>query len=495
VLAPPNHNATLIEGTVVRTDGEPLADVEVYLATPDNPFNLYTHKQQPRRLEITEPDGKFSFSRPPDDRWKIVALTPDAVAEVAPEDLAASPLIVLRPWGRIEGTLYAATKPLAGQTVNVEESGWPGDPLRWCVTRRTSVKTDKDGHFVLPRVPPGMPVLSHEKAAPWMPTSKWDCVRVAPGQSVVVNLGAVGRPVTGKLVLPPGFENKLPFETGSSRVHASVFVQRIDVPDIPLPPEWDTMTTREQARARARWEATDAGLAYRKVYFCDNASTVAGDGTFRFDVLRPGRYDLYVDCTEPAVGLTQRPGDRTTVHEPFAGTRVPLTVPEMPSGAQATETPLDLGDIRLRPAPRVVPGQPAPPFNFTDVDGRPVTVDQFRGKYLLLHVRWSSFPQDEFVGHKIAYDAFGHDPRFTVLTVHANARPAAVRRIIREQGLAWPQAIGSSVGPDGIGSVYVRGTASDYLIGPDGIVLAKIFRADASDELKTTVAKVLGQKK
>jgi hypothetical protein len=51
----------------------------------------------------------------------IVVRHPDGVALAYAEDLAKSNMVLLKQWGRTEGTLYAATKPLAGETISVGE--------------------------------------------------------------------------------------------------------------------------------------------------------------------------------------------------------------------------------------------------------------------------------------------------------------------------------------------------------------------------------------
>ncbi|HEY7120351.1 MAG TPA: sigma-70 family RNA polymerase sigma factor [Tepidisphaeraceae bacterium] len=495
--APPAVEVKLIEGTVVRGDGEPLPDVEVYLATPQNSVNIYSRNQR-NKPQITEPDGKFSFVRPPDDNWKIVAMTPEGVAQVLAEDLAKSPLVVLQPWGRVEGTLYAATKPLAGQTVHLGEWGWAGDALDNCVTNQTTVKTDKDGHFVADRVTPGSPMFSHQQMTSWGHSSKWECIRVDPGKTVKVELGTAGRPVLGRVVVPPGWEKKVPLR--SDKVHSWDLGARMMPPTdkmndpayqylhgMPASPNWERMTPRQQNLYRHKWEDSPMGIAHRKVMFADQTDLKDG-GTFRFDVLRPGHYALNVRSLELI--------PEQSILEDVAGANFEFTVPEMPAGTKATEEPLDIGAVQLVPQPRIVKGDAVPAFDLRTPDGKPVKLADYKGKFLVLQVQWAHLPRDTWPGLKKAYEAFGKDPQFAMLTVlldsgfaPATAKPGAW------EGLSWPVAVASrgALGQfAGFDEGYSRGPASIFIIGPDGVLLTKLFQGD---KVETALAQVMLERK
>jgi RNA polymerase sigma factor (sigma-70 family) len=515
VLAPAPANANLIEGTIVRADGEPLVDVEVYLATPQNGINLYTHRQATRQLQITEPDGKFSFPRPKDDLWKVVAMTADGVAEVTAEDLAKSPLVVLQSWGRIEGTLFAATKPIPGGTVSVGEWGWGNDPISTIVTSQTTVKTDKDGHFVVPRVPPGAPLLSHQEMRGTLMSDKWECVNVAAGQTVKVELGAAGRPVTGKVTVPAGWENQVPLKNDKTHYWeiSARLIKPLDLlgginPEMggmPLPPGWHAMPPLQQSNYRRNWDRSPAGIAYRRVMFADETSLADG-GAFRFDVLRPGRYALNI---RNLVLIADQ-----NMLEDVAGASLDFNVPALPGGARVTDQAVDLGSITLKPVPRIVAGTKAPPFQATTPDRKPVRLDDYKGKFLVLQVRWPNLPDQETPGLKKAYDAFAKDPQFAMLTVHMRAGTPDIKI---DPTHKWTQAFGtpqpdsepdnkptllnpsswfaakSTTAPaESIPAVYLQGPASIYLIGPDGTLITKILRGD---DVETAVAKALLERK
>jgi RNA polymerase sigma factor (sigma-70 family) len=514
ILDQPPAAPNLIEGTIVRPDGEPLVDVEVYLATPQNGLNLYTRKQRTRNLQVTEPDGKFSFPRPADDLWKIVAMTVDGVAEITSEDLANSPLVTLQPWGRIEGALYAAAKPIPNATVSVGEWGWGNDPLSMIVTSQTTVKTDKDGRFVVPRVPPGAPLLAHQLTTPTYVNNKWECVSVPPGQTIKVALGWPGRPVTARLAVPEGWQDKVPLK--QDRMHywdiSARMLKPLDIlgginpqmGGMPMPPGWHTMTPRDQHFFRRNWERSPAGVAYRRHMFPDQ-TPLAPDGTVRFDSLRPGRYALNVRS------LINVPDQ--SMLEDVAGGELEFTVPELPVGVR-TDQPVNLGVIPLRPVPRIAPGDKAPPFRVATVDHKPIKLDDYKGKFLVLQMRmpYQGLADDQPALQK-AHAAFAANPDVAFLSVHILLPNQPFKP---DPNVKWPPATGiglpesepetpslfspstwlagkpSAPPANGNPPGYLRGPAPNLLSAPDGAVVTKILKPA---DVETAVAKAMLERK
>jgi RNA polymerase sigma factor (sigma-70 family) len=479
---PPKPDAIkMIEGVVVGVDGDPLEGAEVYLATPKASYNVYGDNKKLTPF-LTDKEGKFSFAAPGPD-WHVVAVSPDGFADVEPEELAASPLVFLKKWGRVEGTLYAATKPLPKEQMRIGVWGSANDPRANCVTNQTVIKTDKDGHFVLDRVPPCVPLICHEFTDPWMKAGKWECVVIEPGKTTKVDLGAVGRPVIGKFVPPAGIKTKIIF-TGD-RIHTTeAGARRSDGPQMTLPITWDKMTLREQERFLNQWEQTPVGIVYRKFQFAEQGR-VEPDGSFRFDVLRPGKYWFNARVLEEDRG--------NNMLEDVAAGATEFTVPPLPAGGpQTTEEPIDLGKITLTLEPRIAPGEPAPAFAVRTPDGKTLKLKDYKGKVLVLQVHWS-YPgnqvQEQQPSLKKTYDAFANDPHVAMLTVHLNSDAQKVKQLIEDQEIKWPQALATSQVnnvdfPDG----YRRGPATIFLIGPDGVVIRKVLDVN---KLENAVAKAL----
>jgi hypothetical protein len=277
---------------------------------------------------------------------------------------------------------------------------------------------------------------------------------------------------------------------------------------MPMPPGWHLLTPRQQSAHRRNWDRSPAGIAYRRIMFPEEVGLVDG-GTFRFDALRPGRYSLSIRSLEMV-------RDQNML-EDTAGFGFDFTVPAPPAGQPVTDEPLDLGTIALKPVPRIVAGDKAPPFQATTSDNKPIKLDDYKGKFLVLQIRWPHLPDHETPGLKKAYDAFAHDPRFAMLTLHVRTTPADPNKI--DPALMWTQAIGaqpvadaepadkpSLLNPstwlaggkpatrptDVIPPAYLQGPACLFLIGPDGTLITKILRGD---DVETAVAKALLERK
>ncbi|HEY7120352.1 MAG TPA: sigma-70 family RNA polymerase sigma factor, partial [Tepidisphaeraceae bacterium] len=317
-----------IEGSVVTVAGEPVSDAEVFLVAPAQ--RVYVYDPRPRlRPLVTEIDGKFSFPRPDGD-WMIIARTADGYGQAYDTELAKSPLVVLRPWGRIEGTVYAGSKPLAGVQVRVDEcSGFP-DPLAGSADKWREVKTDANGHFAVDRVAPGEAMVCQQTVM-WSLRSKWECVRVEPGKSVKVDLGTRGRPVTGRVLMPASEEQ---FVFATDREHESA----VSVYPMPRkwwdrPANWDKLPRDKQLELQREWDRTPQGREFRRIMFGEEYP-VAPDGTIRIDALRPGQYMLDVRHID-------RDGD-TGVTGVVGHGHAQFTVPATPDGGDRSDEAVQL---------------------------------------------------------------------------------------------------------------------------------------------------------
>jgi RNA polymerase sigma factor (sigma-70 family) len=476
--SPPGANvaaaARAIEGTVYGLDGEPLAGASVYLATPKAAFSVYAAKQNITPV-VTGADGRFSFARPGED-WQVVVWMAEGFAQVRPEELEKSPMVFVRPWGRIEGRLMERVKPLAFQPVMVGLSHWYDDDLANCVNNQIEVKTDKDGRFVLDRVPPGRQNVAHRDASPgWGRWSKWELIDVEPGKVTTVEMGAVGRPVVGRLVVPAVAKEKVTFKV-DQRHSWTIEAQRSDVPSIALPADYGSMTPRQRHRFRENWERTPEGqLSLRYVHA--ESTVVKADGTFEFGVLRPGKYGIYARALE-----LDRPN---ALFEDVAWASASFTVPELPAGERYSDEAVALGEIALTITPRLVVGEAAPGFEVRAVDGKTSKLADYAGKLLVLHLHWQHMPVENVRALKKVYETFGKDPMFAMLSVHVDASARQVEELVGKEGLTWGQAMAARAAlPEG----YTRGAVTIYLIAPDGVLAGKVLDAG---KLETAVAQAL----
>lgn len=129
-------------------------------------------------------------------------------------------------------------------------------------------------------------------------------------------------------------------------------------------------------------------------------------------------------------------------------------------------------------------GQPAPPIAGTDVDGRPFDLAALKGRAVIVHfwATWCLPCGPEALNLGSLRDAY-HDRGLRLVGVDLDALqeggPAdaaaylpTVRRFLVEHNVRWPVLL-DTPGDSGIARAYgVREVPANFLIGPDGTVLA-----------------------
>lgn len=166
---------------------------------------------------------------------------------------------------------------------------------------------------------------------------------------------------------------------------------------------------------------------------------------------------------------------------------------------------------------RLEAGQHAPGFSATDLHGQEVTLDQYRGRYLLLSFyRFASCPfcnlriheliqrMPELERHKLSLAAVFQSERDRLLAYAGNQRPPFPilpdlnRRLYRLYGIESSlyglvagfvlhlgramksMRMGFLPGPTDGGTTLIP---ADFLIGPDGTIVTAYYGRDIADHL------------
>ncbi len=128
-------------------------------------------------------------------------------------------------------------------------------------------------------------------------------------------------------------------------------------------------------------------------------------------------------------------------------------------------------------------GKPAPDFSQNDVNGNPVKLSSFRGKYVLIDfwASWCAPCRAENPNVVKAYAKY-HDKNFEILGVSLDNESAknAWNEAIKKDGLIWPQVSDLKGWKNEAAKLYaVTGIPQNFLIDPKGQIIATNLRGEA----------------
>ncbi len=343
-----------VDTQVLSPDGTPAGRAEVALGTPDAQifirnaefFDVSTYCDR----RVTDDEGRFSFP-PQETPFELVILHSTGYAQVQSQPDAPPKTIRLLLWARVEGTLHAGTKPVAGEEIELNNTDIPYRENAARISVANKGVTDNDGRFTFDRVIPGKARIGQVVKFNVTQRSHTNTgthqrpIDLPPGKTIHVELGGTGRPVVAKLFPPTGLD----VEVDWNFAYANVQPTLPDPPEVPFP---DQIRDDKEARTAwwIKWSATDEGKAWLEQQEAHNAlratnhhyaSAINPDGTFRIDDVPPDEYEL-------TVWWKGHPEGGDPFAQPLLGSLSLshiFTIHEMPSGR--SDQPLDLGELTL----------------------------------------------------------------------------------------------------------------------------------------------------
>jgi len=176
--------------------------------------------------------------------------------------------------------------------------------------------------------------------------------------------------------------------------------------------------------------------------------------------------------------------------EPIGRAGKEFAVAEMEGGR--SDEPQDLGTLDVEMYKYLKVGDTAPAFEVPTLDGRTLKLADLRGKYVLLDfwATWCGPCRGETPHLKSAYEKFGKDPRFVIVSLSLDAEQKEPRDYAKKEPMDWPQGFLGDWSKAKLPNEYgVRGIPAIFLIGPDGKIIAKDLRGPA---ILSAVEKALG---
>jgi hypothetical protein len=244
-------------------------------------------------------------------------------------DLRTNPIIVVKPWGRIEGVRTNCGRPMANRRLKFRP-GWRevgSHDIIYSLKIPARTITDAHGYFQFENVPAMAIVISEARECPseiWFSLSAR--AEVKPNKTTVVELATQGRTVTGRLDLDAG----LPNDFDLMKCVGSLNMDPIR-PQPPIPPEAiDSIT--ERTTWWQDWFKTDAGKNWTR---SAHAGTIFGfnsDGSFAADLVGSERF--WLNCQFDRNGEIVQFEDKATY--------------VIPASDSDTNEPFDIGKVTLQ---------------------------------------------------------------------------------------------------------------------------------------------------
>jgi peroxiredoxin len=136
-------------------------------------------------------------------------------------------------------------------------------------------------------------------------------------------------------------------------------------------------------------------------------------------------------------------------------------------------------------------GQPVPDFTATDLDGNPISLEQYRGKVVLLDfwAVWCGPCIAEMPNVKRVYNNY-KDEGFDIIGISLDIDEARLRNYLKENDISWQQVFSGEGWQSPVSQQYdIRAIPAQWLIARDGTLISNRARGDALEQLVADAVK------
>ncbi len=433
-----------LSGIAQTADGAPAANATVLLV--DNDESGYMDSPGQFRSNNSGGDstradtkGRFEFSPKLEAEWILVAHE-QGFAEVRADKLASNNRIVLQPWARVKGVMRVGDTPEPDQTVRLQNRYdrfyEPGNRSSG-LSLYLKAEPDEAGNFVFEKVPPGRRQIYveyrfKERQYGETPLSHGLPLAVEPGATLDVMLGGAGRKVVGRVKVIGGDVTDVDWRRD---VHKLTLIlppePSLQQPDVSkaTTPEVQQRAWQEFNQRQREFSRSAAGRA-RELAERTYVLVFDTNGGFRVDNVAPGKYMLSITANDPEEEYYRQ--------RMIGSVNKQIEVPDV-AGAKVNE-PFDLGTLDMTIRGKLKIGKPAPPLETKTVDGKPISLSDYRGKLVLLYFYMSQMSAGsfDFKVLKELQDSYGKEEKLVILGLSLDANPQAAEQ-------CWPPATCAAV--------------------------------------------------
>ncbi len=459
-----------LSGRILDAEGKPCPLAAVIVPT----WGYVGHLRAGKLIEATpasvaDSNGRYEIPGLLTDPADVYVVDDRGYAHVTTQVLFSHPDIVLKKWGRIEGSLQPGIHPWRPEKLALFVDGpfLPGGPHLDYTT-----DTDEAGNFTFDRVPPEEIQIHRmeQTSAKGYSYQRIARVQVLPGEVTKVK-PPKGRPAIFRLEIPAELQGKLAFQFLHSRLER----------DLPYPrPTVKLSTTREVGRWYAYRSPADLASSANLQPPC--LVDPRPDGTLAIASIPEGRHRLYVSIRGLETDGPRRRGGGYVLET--------LDIPPIPSGQETAV--IDLGTLLVHPFTESNVGDLAPEFTLLSSKGKPVRLKDYRGRYLVLDFYLDVYapgPEGQ-KDYSILTNEMRRNKKLSCLTFYSKLYPEDADTCAKEVGITWSLVdLGQSRYIHKTRFDYLNFKGSVFLIGPDGRIVAI---AQTIEELKPALAKVTG---